>query len=444
MRAVLEGVSRPSMLDTAGSIDGARVLARLLVVGTLLAIVSLFVTPWQQNVTGTGRVIAYAPLERQQSIEAPITARVAQWHVQEGDHVERGDPIVDLSDNDPQILARLERERESVQAQIDAATLTIAVSESKVISLETVRSAAVTGAGLYQQISQDRRDAAQRAVDKAKAELETARLNVDRQRKLHDKGLASTRELELAELKIKTSEADLERAQATLKAAKREVTAKGVDRTKTGADTQAKIEEAKKSLQKAKGDKAKAEAELAKLDVRTSRQQNMQVVAPRAGTVFRLVAKEGGELAKQGDELAVLVPDTEQRAVELWVDGNDAPLITTGRHVRIQFEGWPAVQFVGWPSVAVGTFGGVVAFVDATDNGQGRFRIVVVPDDDEPWPESRYLRQGVRANGWVLLNQVSLGYELWRQFNGFPPAITAPADASAASTAKTAQAAGAK
>nr|MCH9680528.1 transporter [Deltaproteobacteria bacterium] len=91
-----------------------------------------------------------------------------------------------------------------------------------------------------------------------------------------------------------------------------------------------------------------------------------------------------------------------------------------------QFEGWPAVQFVGWPSVAVGTFGGTVAFVDATDNGAGRFRVVVVPDGEEPWPAARYLRQGVRANGWVLLNQVSIGYELWRQFNGFPPAVTPP------------------
>ena len=45
---------------------------------------------------------------------------------------------------------------------------------------------------------------------------------------------------------------------------------------------------------------------------------------------------------------------------------------------------------------------------------------------EPPWPEQRYLRQGVRANGWILLDRVSLGFELWRQFNGFPPATTAP------------------
>lgn len=136
---------------------------------------------------------------------------------------------------------------------------------------------------------------------------------------------------------------------------------------------------------------------------------------------MRVVTKQGGELVKPGDVLAVLVPDTQERAVELWVNGNDIPLVTPGRSVRLQFEGWPAIQFAGWPSVAVGTFGGTVAFVDAADDGNGRFRIVVVPDREEPWPATRFLRQGTRANGWVLLDRVRLGYELWRQFNGFPP-----------------------
>ena len=72
--------------------------------------------------------------------------------------------------------------------------------------------------------------------------------------------------------------------------------------------------------------------------------------------------------------------------------------------------------------------------MDATDDGLGRFRVLVEPDPrDEPWPSAQYLRQGVRANGWVLLDNVSLGYELWRQFNGFPPAI-APQEPGATSS----------
>jgi hypothetical protein len=66
----------------------------------------------------------------------------------------------------------------------------------------------------------------------------------------------------------------------------------------------------------------------------------------------------------------------------------------------------------------------VVSLVDPTDSGNGRFRMLIVPDDnDDPWPDDRWLRQGVRAKGWVLLNRVRLWYELWRQLNGFPPVV---------------------
>ena len=101
--------------------------------------------------------------------------------------------------------------------------------------------------------------------------------------------------------------------------------------------------------------------------------------------------------------------------------------------MRLQFEGWPAIQFVGWPSVAIGTFGGEVVFVDAAGDPSGKFRVVVAPDadivmrDGKPtkvgWPGNRWLRQGVRANGWVLLQQVPLWKEIWRQLNGFPPVV---------------------
>jgi hypothetical protein len=101
-------------------------------------------------------------------------------------------------------------------------------------------------------------------------------------------------------------------------------------------------------------------------------------------------------------------------------DGTEVP----GSLVRLQFEGWPAIQFVGWPSVAVGTFGGEVITVDITDDGAGRFRIVVAADaGDDPWPGPRVLRQGVRAKAWVLLRTVPVWQEIWRQLNGFPPVV---------------------
>ena len=108
---------------------------------------------------------------------------------------------------------------------------------------------------------------------------------------------------------------------------------------------------------------------------------------------------------------------------ELFIDGNDYPLIRLGERVLLQFEGWPAVQFAAYPKAAVGTFEGKVYLIDPTSDPQGRFRILVEPAGDRStWPPDRYLYQGVRAQGWVVANHVSLAYELWRVINGFPVA----------------------
>jgi hypothetical protein len=139
--------------------------------------------------------------------------------------------------------------------------------------------------------------------------------------------------------------------------------------------------------------------------------------------VRRLLVAQGADLLKAGDPVAILVPDATERAVELWVDGNDAPLVVPGRQVSLQFEGWPALVIPGWPGASSGTFAGEVAVVDASDDGKGKFRVLVRPAPGAVWPGPPFLRQGTRAHGWVLMQNVRLGYELWRQFNGFPPLV---------------------
>jgi adhesin transport system membrane fusion protein len=433
-------LAEPSALRLTRPTLTPRVIARRLVIAVLVLVVLMVLAPWQQSIPGHGRVIAYAPLDRTQAIEAPIDGRVVDWMVAEGSHVAEGDPIARLADNDPEILARLERERVATRDRVDAARRAIELNQQRIDGLTMARQSAGDGARMRAGMAVDRERAAEQAVEAALASLTAATLNLERTEKLTADGLASRRSLELAELGEQTSRADLLRAKASLAAARREVKAMRAEILRLDSDQGAGVDSAGISLESARGELARSEQELARIEVRLARQGAMTVVAPRDGTILRMVAREGGEMVKTGDPLAMFVPDTEARAVELWLDGLDAPLISPGRKVRLQFEGWPAVQFVGWPSVAVGTFGGVVAFVDATDDGRGKFRAVVLPDLDlgpeEHWPSAQYLRQGVRANGWILLDEVRLGYELWRQFNGFPPVLTAPPLADAAPPSK--------
>lgn len=401
-----------------------KMLARVMMALMLTTALALTFTPWQQNVTGSGRVIAFHPEERPQNIEALVEGRISKWYVVEGSKVKKGDPIVDLSDNDPEILQRLGQERTATGGTISAAQKRVQTIEDRIRGLEITLKTGVSAARARVQMSVDRVLAAEQSLEAAKSALVTAKLQIERQRGLAAKGLTSTRNLELAELDVQQKTADVERATASLNAAKNERISLEAELQRVDADSQSRIDEAWGSHASAMSDVAKAVAEMTKVEVRLARQSTQRITAPIDGTIFRVVGRQSGELLKAGDVIGVLVPQTVNNVVELLMDGNDVPLISQGRPVRLQFEGWPALQFSGWPSVAVGTFGGRVLLVDSTDNGHGKFRVLVEADpNDSPWPGQNYLRQGVRANGWVLLNQVPLGYELWRQFNGFPPVV---------------------
>lgn len=54
-------------------------LAVLLLLG--LVILGLIFIPWQQSVTGNGRVMILSPMQRPQNIEAQIPGRLLRWAV---------------------------------------------------------------------------------------------------------------------------------------------------------------------------------------------------------------------------------------------------------------------------------------------------------------------------------------------------------------------------
>ena len=399
-------------------------IARSLLTLFFILLVLLVLTPWQQNVRGMGRVVAFAPAERQQVISAPVEGRVSRWLVKEGSQVKQGQVIAELLDNDPLLLQRLASEQDALLARQSAIENRVETFRMQLRMAEQARPQALNAAESRIAMAKQRRSAAVQSLDAAKAANKTANLNLNRQQQLRGKGLSSQRTLELAQLDSAQRDAERNRAQAGLFAADSEIAALQADWQKLSADTQSSIEKTRAELNKAIEDQNYLQADLLKLQTRLARQQTQTITAPQDGTILRLLANPGAELLKAGQAVALLVPDTQARAVELWVDGNDLPLIVTGSHVRLQFEGYPAIQFGGWPEFSVGSFGGQVALIDSSDDGKGHFRILVTPaEDDIAWPDVRFLRQGVRVNGWVLLGQVTLGYELWRIFNGFPPLV---------------------
>lgn len=381
--------------------------------------------PWTQSVTGTGAVTAFSPMQRPQTVNAEIDARLSAWKVHEGDVVTAGQVLAELAEMrpeyiDPAMLARVKGQRDAAALKRDAARAQLATYDSLIAALKRLGRAHLASADLKAVSAPKEIDESGRRLVAAEQQgVLAARLNLERTEALHAQGLRSTRDLELARRELAKAEGEVE--------------------TKL-LDTELKRANVLEKLGGLESDLLKAETELAKL---ARRGEQRLVRAPMDGRIVRLFGLGAGHVFKAGEPMAVVAPDTADQAVELFVSDDDAPLIAPGRPVRIQFAGWPALQMSGWPSVAVGTFAGRVAVVDASNDGRGRFRLLVRPDRaaeesglDAAWPPSSRLRVGSQAIGWVLLDRVPIWFELWRRFNGFPPALSAPPSGEEASKAK--------
>jgi multidrug efflux pump subunit AcrA (membrane-fusion protein) len=352
-------------------------------------------------------------------LEAPLSGRIEKAFVMEGQSVRKGDLLFRMADNDPQLLTNLESQRSAAIVRREAAERRIGMLGKQIEEQERALPLALA--------------AASNRLDVARYAAQTAELQFERVRSLYqdERGLLSQREFEIATLERDRTRMEVLQSTALLE--------------RTEPDLRGTIQGSLAQRESARSDLAAAEQAVTALTIQISQAGMQRILAPRDGVVMRVQATEGTFL-RAGSPICTVIPETASRMVELLMDGNDMPLIQSrqtdaegkvvrkGSLVRLQFEGWPAIQFVGWPSVALGTFGGEVMVVDAADNGQGKFRVLVGPSPDEilrddgkmeqvEWPGTRWLRQGVRANGWVLLERVPLWFELWRQMNGFPPAL---------------------
>jgi multidrug resistance efflux pump len=396
-----------------------RTLSLLVLAGFGSLLLGLVFLPWQQFISGTGRVVAYDPLERSVTLEAPLSGRVEKAFVMEGHAVRKGDLLFQMADNDPELLTNLESQRAAAILRRNAAERRIGLLSQQIREQEQALPLAMSAASNRLEVAQFAQQTADLQFQRVKALFQDER------------GLSSQREFEIATLERDRTRADVLQARALLE--------------RTRPDLQSSIQGTLAQRESAHADLASAEQAVTALTIQINQAGMQKILAPRDGVVMRVQATEGTFL-RAGTPVCTLIPETASRMVELWVDGNDMPLIQArvtdeqgkivepGSPVRLQFEGWPAIQFIGWPSVALGTFGGEVVVIDPSDNGQGKFRVLVAPAPDQvlrgdgrmetlEWPGVRWLRQGVRANGWVLLERVPLWYELWRQMNGFPPAI---------------------
>ncbi|MEY3370958.1 MAG: hypothetical protein RLZZ361_1628 [Cyanobacteriota bacterium] len=399
---------------------------------------SLFL-PWRQTVTGEGQVTVFSPMQRPQTIHSQIDARISKWYVNEGDMVKRGDLLLELEELRPEYLDKNQlpsttSQRIALLEQRNATQRLINSLEQQISSLVKVQNVAVPSAGLSIDQSSDRLKASEQKYLIAQQSLKTAELNFERRKQLFEKGLNSKRDYELAELALVETRSQLQASQAELDIAKRGVDMSRLDLGKVSAETSLKIQEAEARLAQSFEKLAEINSKVYKMDIDianlSSRIEQRTIYAPVDGQVTRLRVFGSAETIKAGTELATIIPDSSDQAIEIFISDYFAPLVSVGRQVRIQLAGWPGLQFSGWPSVAIGTFAGEIVVIEAVSDEKNQYRLLIKPDYnrinkglDKAWPTPDVLRPGTKAIGWVILDEVPLWYELWRVLNGFPPTI---------------------
>lgn len=392
----------------------------------VLLLAALFL-PWLQIIQGNGTLTAYHPSDRQQTLDAPIDGFVSKWNVVEGSSVKAGDVLLEMRDIDPQLKSRLHSKLENSQLKVAAKAEELRSVESQVQSHQTVRDSKVSAANFKHEMAQQKVQAAIQGIAASEATFSATQFQLTRLKRLLQEGLVSRRDLELAERDSTVAFRHLATNKATLASAKAESQSALAEISQFRADAQVAIDASTAQISKVKSDIAEIKNAVLSAQINLSRQSAQNVIAPRDGIVFRVPVNSQSQIVSKGQPLLVIVPENNSRAVELLVDGLNAPLIVSGSKVRLQFEGWPIVQVAGWPRMSYGTFVGKVSFVDPTVSAFGQFRVMIVPDESEQkWPDSRFLRQGSAVKGWILLNEVTIGYELWRVLNGFPPQLVAP------------------
>ena len=423
---VLPDPKQSATLHLVQSSRYAKRLAKLLLVLLVVSGLAMAFLPWQQTSRGEGAVVAYVPQERQQSIQSPtkgIVAKIGDGLV-EGSVVKKGDFILQIQPFAANMVQQLNGQLAELKTKEETAKVKAEAYRQNVEGFTEAAEFAVSAAQQMVESAHAKLESKQRLVSGYSAKELQAKLNYERQAGLAQRGLKSDKEVEKLRKEWDVAKSESQSVLQDVMALKKELAAKKDLLQEKRRVAQTKIDYARALEQDSLGSAATVRKEIGDVQMKLGEMGRLVIRAPRDGTIFRMPLYEQGQTIKEGESILTLIPDSSQEAVELLVNGNDMPLIQIGQEVRLQFEGWPAVQFPGWPSVAVGTFSGQVATVDATDDGKGRFRILVTPTEDAQWPSERYLRQGVRTNGWVMLQKVTLGYEIWRQLNGFPVIVS--------------------
>ncbi len=392
--------------------------------------------PWTQNIQSDGIVTTARPEMRPQIIPSPIDARIEKWYVREGELVKAGDTIVFISEIkadylDPNLVPRTQQQVAAKEGAIVSYQNKVQALEDQIANMESQLT--LKQQQLQRKIEQVRFKIAADSADLMQAIIQDsiARVQYERAKTLFEKGIDPRAKVEDKQAKLQETRNKVVASQNKLNSSRQELSITKVELGAVRAEYSEKIAKARSDIASALSDGYNAQAEAGKLRIQASNYERRSgfyyITAPQDSYITKVITPGIGETIKEGDGIVSIMPAHYQLAVELYVDPMDFPLVNVDStinndkpDVRFIFDGWPAFIFSGWPGQSFGTYIGEIFAIDNEISTNGKYRILIVQKPGtKAWP--RELRVGSGAQGIILLNNVPLWYEIWRQLNGFPP-----------------------
>lgn len=411
-----------------------KILNKILIGFVLFVALFLFL-PWTQNISGSGAVTTLKPNQRPQTIQSLISGRIEKWYVNEGDYVKAGDTILFISEIkedylDPNLV-------ENTKNQMNAKEDAVASYEGKVGALDSQMNAINSERNLK---SQQAKNKIRQAVLKIKSDsmdleaiktqIKIANTQFKRSVQLNKEGLKPLTDVEEKRLKLQEIEAKIITQENKLLSSENELINARVEISRINAEYSEKFSKAQSDQYTAQSSKYDTKAQVNKLENQYNnykiRNGMYYIKAPQNGYVNRALKSGLGENIKEGTPIVSIMPAEYDIAVETYISPNDFPLIQKGEKVRVWFDGWPTIVFSGWPNLSYGTFGGKIVAVENFISDNGKYRVLIAPDNTEQkWPKQLSIGSG--AQTMALLDNVPIWYEIWRTLNGFPPNYYQPA-----------------
>jgi multidrug efflux pump subunit AcrA (membrane-fusion protein) len=399
------------------------------IIGIFVVASIILVLPWTQNIRAKGKVTTLKQEQRPQELNTIIAGTVEKWYVKEGDIVEKGDTILQLGEVkvdyfDPELLKRTESQIESKKTSVQGYKNKAATANTQVSALEQALDLKIQSISnkIGQQVLKVNSD--EQDLIASQNELNAYNRQLSAANQMYENGAISLSELEKRRINYQNAVAKNNSASNKLLQSKQELANLKLEQQAINQDYIEKIAKAEGDKFTSLSSAANAEAEISKLENLYSnydaRNKLYYVIAPQGGQITKAKKAGIGEFVKEGEMIVEIVPKNIQYAVELYINPMDLPLVKKGQKVQFIFDGYPAIVFSGWPKSNYGTFRGVVFAIEKTISENGKFRVLVTEDSaDRKWPE--HLSIGTGADGIMLLKDVRVYYELWRNINGFPP-----------------------